>query len=253
MHKNKLSVIIIAYNEEKNIERCIVSAQSISDDIIVVDSYSTDKTTEIASGLGAKVVQQNFLGYAEQKNFAAKHAKYDFVLSLDADEELSAELSNSISNITLENNTIYSFNRLTFYCGRWIKHCGWYPDVKQRIYNHTQVKWGGESVHEILIADTKANYFHLKGDLKHYSYYTIDDHLKQLDKFTTLQANELHKKNINPNVYHFIIKPLAKFIRDYFIKLGVLDFWQGLSISILSAFGVYLKYKKLRSIIKSKN
>lgn len=251
MHKNKLSVIIIAYNEEKNIERCIVSAQYISDDIIVVDSYSTDKTAEIANVLGAKVVQQNFLGYAEQKNFAANNAKYNFVLSLDADEELSEELIRSISNLTFENNTVYSFNRLTYYCGRWIKHCGWYPDVKQRIYNRTIVKWGGESIHEILLTDPQSKSQHIIGDLKHYSYYTFNDHLKQLDKFTTLQANELYKKNVNPNAYHFIVKPFAKFIRDYFIKLGVLDSWQGLSISIISALGVYLKYQKLRTILKN--
>ncbi len=247
---NKLSVIIIAFNEEKNIANCIQSALKISDDIVVVDSFSNDRTDEIATSLGAKVIQQSFLGYAEQKNFAAKHAAHEFVISLDADEVLSEELIRSINKINLSNHHIYSFNRLTNYCGRFIKHCGWYPDVKCRIYNRKLNKWGGESIHEVLIHNHASEIIHLKGDLLHYSYYTFRDHLQQLDKFTTLQANELYKKGVRPNLYHFIIKSHAKFIRDYIIKLGFLDGWEGFSISLISAIGVYLKYQKLRMLIK---
>lgn len=245
-----LSVIIIAYNEEKNIANAIQSALIISDDIVVVDSFSNDRTSEIASQLGARVIQQKFLGYAEQKNFAAEHAKNDFVLSLDADEVISEQLAQSIENIELSETKVYSFNRLTNYCGRFIYHCGWYPDLKIRIYHKHSVKWGGESIHEILLVNNHQEIVHLKGDLLHYSYYTFNDHLKQLDKFTSLQAEELFKKGVHPNLYHYIIKPHFKFTRDYIFKLGFLDGWEGFNISLISAIGVYLKYQKLRMLIK---
>ncbi len=253
MNKIGLSVIIIAYNEEKNISRCIKSAQKVSDDIILVDSFSKDQTTAIATKLGVRVIQQTFSGYAQQKNFAATFAKYSYVLSLDADEELSAELIYSIQSIETNNaNVVYNFNRLTYYCGRWIKHCGWYPDTKIRIYNPSHAQWGGDSIHETLIYEPTCKLIHLSGDLNHYSYYTYSDHLKQLDKFTDLQAQELFNKGLHPNIYHYLLKPYLKFFRDYFIKFGFLDGWQGMSISILSAVGVYLKYQKLNILVKNK-
>src|SRR6185312_8761206 len=177
----KISVVIITKNEEKNIGRCIDSVKDIADDIIVIDSFSTDKTEEICKSKGARFVQHAFEGHIEQKNYATSLTEYPHVLSLDADEALDDTLKKSIAEVK-ENWKYdgYEMNRLTNYCGTWIKHCGWYPDRKLRLFDKTKGKWGGINPHDKFELQPNSTISRLRGDILHYSYYTIDDHYKQI-------------------------------------------------------------------------
>ncbi len=243
----KLSAIIITLNEEKNIERCLNSLRNIADEIIVLDSYSNDNTELICKKFDVKFVKRKWEGYSKTKNCANALAKNNFILSLDADEEISDELKTNITSISEENSTaVYSFNRLTNYCGKWIKHCGWYPDKKIRIFNKENTTWEGE-IHEELIFREPVTEIHLSGNCNHYSYYSIEEHYLQAEKYSTLLAKELSKKNKNIFVYQLITSPLLRFIRDYFFRLGFLDGYYGFIICKISAHATYLKYKKARS------
>ncbi|MFI5164698.1 MAG: glycosyltransferase family 2 protein [Bacteroidia bacterium] len=246
----QLSVVIITFNEEKNIARCLDSVQDIADDIVVVDSFSTDRTEEICRAKGARFVPHKFEGHIEQKNWAITQAKFPYVLSLDADEALSDELKRSI--LAVKNNWTkdgYYMNRLTNYCGKWIHHCGWYPDKKLRLWDSGKGKWGGVNPHDKyeMFEGDKATGF-LKGDILHYSYYTREDHDKQIEYFTTISARTLHQQRKKAGPLNLILNPAAKFIKDYFFHLGFLDGYYGFVISRVSAHATYLKYKKLMQL-----
>ncbi len=248
----QISVVVITYNEEKNILRCLQSVQDIADEIIVIDSGSTDKTKEIVLKTGAKFIHQNFLGYVEQKNFANQSASNNIILSLDADEELSETLKNSI--LKVKENWVYDgyeFNRLTNYCGHWVKHSGWYPDRKIRLFDRNKSKWIGEMIHEELSLINPKNKIRLNGDLLHYSYYTEQDHINQIQNFTDIQAKIIYKSGNKPNLFHFYIKPAFKFFRDYILKTGFLDGKYGLRIAKHSAEAVFIKYKKAEELFKN--
>ena len=163
----KLSVVIITFNEEKNIARCLESVKDIADEIVVVDSFSKDKTEEICRGYGVKFIEHKFEGHIEQKNYASSQATYQHVLSLDADEALSDELKESIIKVKNDwNGYGYSMNRLTNYCGKWIHHCGWYPDTKIRLMDKSKGKWDGDNPHDQFIMQDNAEAIQLKGDSK---------------------------------------------------------------------------------------
>jgi len=245
----KLSVVIITFNEEKNIGRCIDSVVDLADDIIIVDSFSTDRTQEIATSKGARFVKQKFLGHIEQKNFAITQAKYPHILSLDADESLSEKLQKSILKVK-ENwqGDGYKMNRMTNYCGKWIKHCGWYPDTKLRLWDSRKGKWEGVNPHDKYIMEKQTKIIYLEGNIFHYSYYSILDHLKQTDKFTDISAKELLLKGKKPNYLKLIFSPIIKFLRDYFFNLGFLDGYYGFIICKISANATYLKYNKLKKL-----
>ncbi|MEI8279859.1 MAG: glycosyltransferase family 2 protein [Bacteroidota bacterium] len=249
-----ISVVIITLNEEKNIERCIRSVNRIADEIIVVDSLSKDKTVSIAESLGAKVISQSFLGYVAQKNFAAQQASHDWVLSLDADEALSPELEQNIIQIKQQSkHNGYRLCRRTNYCGHWIKHCGWYPDKKLRLYNRNKATWLGEKIHERLeMNDTNDSVGELSGDLLHYSYYTISDHIKQIENFTELTSREAVERGNDVNVLMIMIAPKWKFFSDYIIRLGFLDGLAGYQVCRLSAMATFIKYSKIKQYAKSK-
>ena len=250
MSTAKLSVVIITHNEEKNIERCLDSVQTIADDIVVVDSFSTDATEKICKKFNANFIQRKWEGYSKTKNFANTMAQHSWILSLDADEALSEELKRSILKIKEQNELITGeFNRLTNYCGTWIKHCGWYPDKKIRIFDRTTSQWEG-SIHEKLIINSAKPVIHLKGDCLHYSYYTLDDHYKQVAHFTDLLAKDQYEKGKKVSLIKLYMSPVVKFIRDYIIKLGILDGYAGLKISTISAYATYLKYYKTRKLYK---
>jgi glycosyltransferase involved in cell wall biosynthesis len=220
-----LSAVIITFNEEKNIGRCIDSLTGIADDIVVVDSFSTDKTEAICKSRGVRFVQHAFEGHIQQKNWAITQAKFPHILSLDADEALDDTLKKSILNVKQNwKKDGYYMNRLTNYCGKWIKHCGWYPDKKLRLWDATKGQWTGINPHdkyELHAGD--ANTAHLKGDILHYSFYTIEQHLKQVDYFTNISSKALFEKGKKANVLHLLINPTVKFFRDYIFKLGFLD------------------------------
>lgn len=242
----KLSAVIIVYNEEKNIERCLASLNGIADEIVIVDSYSTDKTIEIAQRFTKHIYQQEFLGYAEQKNFANSLCTFDHIISLDADEVISENLKNEILGI--KNNfsaDAYALNRLTNYAGIWVHHCGWYPDKKIRIFKKDKARWAGPRLHETLEVNSN-NIKNLNADLLHYSFHSVHDHLLQIDKFTNISSKELFDKGIKANFYYLYIKPIIRFVTDYIVKLGVLDGVTGFIICKNSAYAAYLKYYKLK-------
>jgi glycosyltransferase involved in cell wall biosynthesis len=246
-----LSVTIITFNEEKNIERCIASVQSIADEIIVVDSFSTDATKEICLKLGVTFIENKFEGHIQQKNFAISLTNNDFVLSLDADEALSDRLKQSIDSIKHFNNlnAIYSFNRITSYCGKWIKHCGWYPDKKIRLWNKKHGKWGGVNPHDKVIYDESFAVIHLEGDLLHYSFESIESHVQTANNFSTIAAKEAFKNGKKANVLiHVVLNPIYTFINKYFFRLGILDGFHGFVICYLSAVSNFLKYSKIRQL-----
>ncbi|MFK5856533.1 MAG: glycosyltransferase family 2 protein [Bacteroidota bacterium] len=248
----KLSIVIITFNEERNIRRCLESVMPIADEVIVVDSFSTDSTEIICSEFDVHFIKQEFLGYIEQKNFALKFANNKYVLSLDADESLSETLKSSI--LEKKNNfsaSGYSMNRLTNYCGKWVNHCGWYPDKKLRLFNKNLGFWGGVNPHDEFLFDSNETVIHLVGDLLHYSYHTLDDHFKQVEKFTNISSQAYHEKGKKAPLWKLWLSPVIKFIRDYFILLGVLDGKTGFRICYISAGATYLKYKKLRLLNKN--
>ena len=245
----QLSVVIITLNEERNLARCLASVKAVADEVVVVDSFSTDGTEHIARGHGARFVQHAFEGHIEQKNWAAAQASHPWVLSLDADEALSEELVRSIMAVKQsEGADGYSMNRLTNYCGSWIRHGGWYPDTKLRLWDRGKGRWTGVNPHDRYEMQPGARIAHLKGDLLHYSYYSLSDHLKQVDYFTTISAREYKQRGTQAGLLKLLLSPLAKFIGDYILRLGFLDGWHGFTIARISAQATFLKYAKLREL-----
>ena len=253
----RISAVIITLNEEANLARCIASLQGIADEVVVVDSYSQDNTRAIAESFpDVKFYSQKWLGYAEQKNHANSLSSYDTILSIDADEVLSKELQNSVKEIKKEaenKNRVFEVSRLTNYCGHWIRHCGWYPDRKIRIFDRRSVRWQGDFVHETLSLPQKVEIIRLKGDLLHYSYKNASDHVKQFDKFTTLTAMEANKKGKNVSLIGLMMRPKWKFIRDFVFKLGFLDGYAGYRVCKMSSFATFLKYAKLKELNENDN
>jgi len=247
----KLSVVIITFNEERNIERCLLSVQELADEILVVDSFSKDKTLEICKKYNVRLIQNPFEGHIQQKNFAMQQAQFDWILSLDADEALSEELSKSIAHIksiSKQEVNLFEMNRLTNYCGAWVKHCGWYPDTKVRLVNRQFAKWGGVNPHDKLEGSKQEKVAFLKGDILHYSYYTKEDHLKQIEYFSKIAAGELVKQGKNVGQLTVYLKMAAQFFKSFVLKKGFLDGKTGWQISKLSAFATYRKYSLLRAL-----
>lgn len=244
----KLSVVIITLNEERNLDRCLSSVKNIADEIIIADSYSTDNTLAVAQKHNATVVQQAFAGYANQKNFATANATHDWILSLDADEELTPELEKSILDVKKSPAyNVYRMPRLTNYCGQWIKHCGWYPDKQTRLYNRTKGRWAQKQVHEYWQPDTAADPAGLlSGDLLHYSFNSIGEHVRKIEKYSELAAREAVANGKTAGLLKIWLSPKWHFFTEYFIKLGFLDGFNGYIICKLSAHAAFIKYSKIR-------
>lgn len=251
--KVKLSAVIITFNEEENISRCLKSLQNVADEVVVVDSFSTDRTEAICREFGCVFIQNPFEGHIQQKNFALQQAKYDQVLSLDADEELSEELIHSI--LAVKDNwqyLAYDFNRLSFYCGKFFRHGSWYPDRKIRLFDRKIGKWGGTNPHDKIIISAKGQK-HLTGDLLHYTYKSVSAHIQQINYFSGIAAKEAFLAGKRFNLLKLIFKPFWRFFRDYFLKHGFLGGYTGLTICYLTAMETYLKIIKLWELEKSKN
>ncbi len=246
----KISGVIITYNEARNIARCLQSLQVVCDEILVLDSFSTDSTAQICHSFGVRFEQNTFEGHIQQKNEALQRASHPWVLSLDADEALSPELHASILALKKESPQKggFTFNRLTNYCGKWIHHSGWYPDTKLRLVTKADAQWGGINPHDQLLPSKELQLQHLKGDLLHYSYYTKADHFKQIAYFSAIAAKELHARRIKSSIPTIIIKVAAQFIKSYFIKLGFLDGAAGWHIAVRSAYATQQKYQLLRKL-----
>ncbi len=245
-----LSVIIITHNEEKNIGRCIRSVQAVADEVIVMDSYSKDRTTQLAAELGAKCYNRVFSGYGDQRNAAVYMATHDYLLFLDADEYLSQELNDSIlqekkCGFPLDG---YSMNRLSYYCGRWIRHGTWYPDRKLRLIRRGKGQWSTEPVHEALEAAKGTMLGILKGDLLHLPYASQENHVAKLDRYSTLAAKRMHLQGKKPSTFKMLVNPLFAFFSDYILHAGFLQGMPGFMIAIHCAYYTFLKYSKLRQL-----
>jgi glycosyltransferase involved in cell wall biosynthesis len=239
----RISATIVTLNEERNIRRAIESLTCV-DEIVVVDSGSTDRTPEIAAELGARVVEQPWRGYAGQKNFAAKSASHDWILSIDADEALTPELAAEILALKQTEPAAdgYSMPRLAQYLGRWIHHSGWYPDRKVRLYHRGRASWVGDYVHESVRVNDHAG--ELRGNLLHYTCASLSEHLRTLDKYTSLAAQELLANGKIASGWQLGLDPAWTFFRSYVIQRGFLDGPQGLAIAWMAALYTFLKYAK---------
>lgn len=243
----KISAVIIAFNEEKKIGACLQSLQGIADEIVVVDSFSTDGTEEICRKYQVNFIQTSFKGYIDQKNFALQKASFDHVLSLDADEVVSEKLAASILKIKRGWGSFdgYAFNRLNNYCGKWIHFCGWYPDRKIRLWDRRKGRWGGTDPHDmVMIPGGKVA--KLDGDLLHYAYFTVDEHLKQMYRFAEVAAMAKYKKGVKPVfIVHVILNPVFKFVKKYVFQLGFLDGYYGFVFCSTTALLNFYKYLRL--------
>lgn len=248
----KLTVTVITFNEEKNIDRCLESVKEVADEIVVVDSLSTDKTKDICLSHGVKFIEQPFLGHIQQKNFAVTKAANMYILSLDADELLSNELKKSILEEKQKNfpSVAYSMNRLNNYCGQWIHHGDYYPDRKIRLWRKDKGQWGGENPHDKVTVDQDVVVKHLEGDLLHYNFSSVEQHHKQMDFFSTIAAKAMYTKGKKKNYAKLFLNPAWAFLRGYVFKSGWRDGAAGFRIAKMNAWYTWSKYRKLIDLHK---
>jgi glycosyltransferase involved in cell wall biosynthesis len=246
----KISAVVITFNEEANIEAALESLAGIADEIIVVDSLSTDRTVKLAREFTGQVVERKWTNYADQKNYGDDLASHPWILSLDADERISAELRTELLALKGEDPTCSGFSmpRLVFYLGRWIRHCGWYPDPKIRLFRGDSARWEGEYVHETLAV--RGEIRKLKGPLHHYTYRSIGDHLARLNKFADLGAQKLYAQGRKSRWYHLLVLPSSRFVKSYILKRGFLDGFAGMVVCVLNGYSIFVRYAKLREIWK---
>jgi glycosyltransferase involved in cell wall biosynthesis len=249
----QISVVIITYNEERNIARCLESVASVADEIVVLDSFSKDRTKEICASYGVKFYEHAFDGHIQQKNRAITYATHPYILSLDADEALDETLKKSILDVKANwTHDGYYMNRLTNYCGHWVRHCNWYPDTKLRLWDSRKGSWTGINPHDKYeLKEGDKHTKHIKGDILHYSYYSVEDHYKQVEYFTNIASKAFVEAGKKAPLYKLLLNPIAKFVDHYLLHLGFLDGKAGYSISKISAYATYLKYKKIRNIYKT--
>jgi len=240
----RISATIVACNEANNLARALHSL-GCADEIVLVDSGSTDETPKIAASLGARVIYQPWQGYAPQKNLATRHAQHDWILSLDADEELDAVAQAAICDWKGAEPSAdgYRFARRARYLGRWILHSGWYPDYKVRLFNRRKGGWGGKYVHESVTVSGRVET--MPGEILHYTCDTLEEHLQRIEVYTDLAAQEMMERGEKVNLLERWFDPLWVFVHTYFFRLGVLDGHQGFLIAAMAARYVRRKYAKL--------
>ncbi|MGZ3771306.1 MAG: glycosyltransferase family 2 protein [Bdellovibrio sp.] len=243
MTKLPISLVIITLNEENHIERCIRSAPFV-DDVVVVDSFSTDRTVEIAEKCGARVFKEHWRGFGPQKAFAAEQALNAWVISLDADEALSPELAEEIvrSFSGFDSEAGYLVSRKSYHLGRWINHGGWYPDYQLRLFNKNNSQWNTAALHEKVEVKKQLK---LKHDLLHYVFDSLSDQVITNDRYSSLGAKQLTESRKKFSILKLIFKPISKFVETYVFKCGFLDGLPGFIISVGAAYSVFLKFAKL--------
>lgn len=246
-----LSIALLTFNSERKLEEVLKSVEPIADEIVALDSGSQDKTLDILRSFGARVYYREFDNFVNQKNYLLSLTTKDWVLFLDDDEVLTSRLLSSVKEALKEPFfSGYYLNRLTFYLGRWIRHA-WYPDWQLRLARREMCRWEGDSVHETLKVRGKVGY--LKGDLLHYSYTSVSEHLKKIDKYTTLFAEGAYKKGKRFSYFKLLTSPVGTFIRRYFLKRGFLDGFEGFVLSVMGSYYSFLKYLKLWEIEKGES
>ncbi len=252
----KLSVVIITLNEEKNIGKCLDAARQVADEIVVLDSFSTDRTKHICEEKGAVFIENKFEGYGIQKNFGVSQASYDYILSLDADEVLSNHLISSIRKIKQHpSHAAYAINRMSFYVDSFIKHGHWFPDRKIRLFHKSAGNWTLDNVHETFKLNAINTAPVLKGVLYHFTFNSIFEHIRQINNFSEIGSKQLAGQSLLFLKTKAFFSPVWGFLYGYFVKLGFLDGWYGLVIAVLSSTETFLKYSKaivLRIELKKK-
>ena len=240
-----ISACIITYNEEGNIRKCLESVK-LADELVVVDSYSTDNTVAIAKEYTQHVIQTSWPGHVAQKNNTLKYATHEWVLSLDADERISPELREEIE-AELGKNTLswdgFYMPRRTFYLQRWILHGGWQPDLGLRLFKKSKGRWGGQDPHDRVILDGKTK--RLKNPIYHYNYRDLSHQIMTIDSYSRISSAELLKEGRKFRYLDLLLRPPFRFLRDYFLKQGFRDGWPGLIIAVNTSFYVFTKYAKL--------
>jgi glycosyltransferase involved in cell wall biosynthesis len=245
----KISAVIITMNEENYIERCINSVNKVADEIIVVDSFSTDNTEMICRKHNVKFFQHEFTGFMNQKNYAISLASNEYVLSIDADEALSDELTDSLSAIKKElTHDGYLFNRLNNYCGKWIRHSAWYPDRQLRLFNREKGKFGPVNVHESFKMIPGCSISRINGDLLHWPCETVDEFSKNIELYADIAALEYYKAGKKVFWFTPAIHMVWRFMLTYILHTGFLDGKSGYVICSKKAWSSYLKYARLRRL-----
>ena len=246
----QISAVIITYNEEDFIGNCLSSLEGVADEIVVVDSLSTDSTRDICSRFKVKFFSHGFEGYVEQKNYALTLATYPHVLSLDADEALSDSLRESIlkakENFEYDG---YECNRLNNYCGRWIKHSRWYPDRQLRLFDSRKGKWKGFNPHDMFTLNSGSRKGRLKGDLLHWNYLTFEEHMEKMNRFSSIGAEAYFKAGKKAGIFTASNHMIWSFFRSYVLRAGFLDGYLGFVGCSITAWASFLKYAKLRKMI----
>jgi len=239
----QISATIVTRNEAKNIERAIRSLGA-ADEIVVVDAHSTDGTRELASKLGARVIAHPWEGFAAQKNFASDQAQHDWILSLDADEELNADAQNAIGEWKRSTPAAagYRFARRARYLGRWILHSGWYPDYKVRLFDRRRARWLGAYVHESVVTDGPVAI--MPGEILHYTCDSLEEHRERIEFYTELAAREMLDRGERAGWWRQIMVPPWVFASTFFLRRGLLDGHQGFLIAWMAARYVHRKYAK---------
>ena len=251
---NKITAVLITFNEERNIERCLESVMPVVDEVVVVDSFSTDATEEICKRHNVRFVTHAWEGYAASKNYANSLASHDLILSIDGDEVLSETLTQSVKALRdrgIADNEVFSMNRLNNYCGRWIKGCGFYPDTKVRLWRKGFAQWEG-LIHERLVYERPPKTTFLKGDLLHYSWATPEDFRRQQFHFAELGAQSYFEQGKKTGILPLLFSPSVNFFRTYFFKGGMFYGKTGFSICRILMQANRHKYNLLRRKMKDK-
>jgi glycosyltransferase involved in cell wall biosynthesis len=240
-----VSACVIAFDEEPYIADCLRSL-AWCDELVLVDSHSTDRTREIAAELGARVIERDWPGFGEQKEFAVAEATHDWVLCLDADERVTPELRAEIEALQragFPGPRGWRIPRLSSYMGRWIRHGTWYPSRQLRLYHRAHGRWGGNPPHEKVLLDSPPGT--LKGDLQHYPYRSFADHLAKIDSYTTTKARGMHARGKRARALDLFAHPAWRFLSFYVLRLGFLEGWRGFLLACLTAHYNRMKYAKL--------
>ena len=243
---NPLSAVLITRNAAAILEPCLDSL-AFADEIVVVDSASTDATAELAARKGARVVQKEWLGFGRQRQFAVEQASHDWVLCVDADERVSPELARCIeSALVAPVSPVFRMARRFRFLGRWLAHGEGYPDWNVRLFDRRRARWSDDAVHEHVVAQGTVE--RLPGDLLHASAESIDDYVAKQNRYTSLQAEAMHARGERAGLARLALSPLARFLRFYVVKLGFLDGAAGFAHIAIGAFASFLKYAKLRAL-----
>lgn len=244
----KVSACIIAFNEEDRIADCIRSVDWC-DEVLVVDSHSADRTREVAAAEGARVIERDWPGHVAQKEFTIREAAHDWVFCIDADERVSPELRAelvALRDAGFPDRAGWRMPRMTFYLGRFIRHGTWYPDRQLRLFDRRRGYWGGHDPHDRVELESAPGV--LKGDLLHYAYRDLADHMDTIERYTTTMAQGLFDRGRKASALDLLTRPAIRFVRSYLIRAGFLDGWRGFVVAGLAAHYVRVKYTKLRAL-----